>query len=1009
MATSSNKPLLVELHTEEMPPLLLDNVANGFADNLVRALAEVRVCDPDSESQNWSTPRRIAVLIQGVVSKSPVATGLRRGPSRENAYDKANKPTPALTGFLLSCGARKSDLQEVEYKGQPYVAVPYNAGGEPLGGLLGSAIERAVLRTVAPRLMRWESTNKYRFVRPINSVSAVHGKRPVVSTAFGETTLRHSFGHHFLMPDKIRITDAAAYPEIIRKHQVMVNASERREDICKQARKLSPQVRIDEKLLFEIANMCEQPLCYSAKFDAKYQVLPDKIIETCMGKHLRSFAVGATKLKNEFIFVADNRPVDGNLLRAGLARVMRARLDDTLFIYEVDSKVKPEELLQRLANISYLKGMGSMHDRCERVGQLAQICANDLKLSRGNKKILSEAAKYIKADLGTLLVDEYPSLEGHIGAALLAKAMLPNEVCELIGGHLERDLDKQHNRIRDALVLALEVERVVSIAAAFGLPKGSGDPQGLRRSMGRVVLILQRHPHIDFNSLLRIAWEICLTAAAKHGALEAGFFAADRQGFLDQIKRFALERLCNMADTLVKPEVTRRTLNAVSAVLLHNSPEESLPSIADILNRIDSLEGFIADRPHRQEYDNLLASAKRLDNISNQQIRFFQPMFNDAFLNKDLNKHLDGFDSFYKNFSDELAHPLESMFAVIEVLNNETADWAKDLPASSAPIDAPHTEQIIRTCSSITKFPCERLAGHLDKLSLTMTNLLESGPAIHILQERLAQGAYLSQKFAEDVGGVVLPTGRRLTNSSSKLLARTHETKRQWGAIFQQINRFLAHVNPIANALQQFEKILKLIQGWEEKSENLRTLPFDYRGPVEPNELEKAREHWNNALRIRAPLTSARDHIIKSIDLMRASMKRMERLTGIFPDKQGRTTKDGDVLPAAQVLLLKNIEYLDCIAGQIEFGEVKEELLIDDEERRLFAACKKIEKEAWALLEKGDYANYYPLITSLTKEIDAFLDAVKVDVKDFRKNRLNLVGMAARLLNATFDTRKMYA
>ena len=121
---AKGKPLLVELRTEELPPLLLEDVASGFAANLVKALAGAQLCEPEALSENWSTPRRIAVLVQGVAAKSAAATGMRRGPSVNNAYGGDGKPTAALSGFLRSCGAKQKDLQEIEYKGQPYVAVP---------------------------------------------------------------------------------------------------------------------------------------------------------------------------------------------------------------------------------------------------------------------------------------------------------------------------------------------------------------------------------------------------------------------------------------------------------------------------------------------------------------------------------------------------------------------------------------------------------------------------------------------------------------------------------------------------------------------------------------------------------------------------------------------------------------------------------------------------------------------------------------------------------------------
>lgn len=613
--TGPGKPLLVELRTEELPPLLLGEVAGGFADNLIKALADARLCAPDAAVQHWSTPRRVAALLQGVAAQSAAATGMRRGPSVKNAYGTNGEPTKALAGFLKSNGARHEDLQEIDYKGQPYVAVPQRGGGEPLGDLLGPALERAVAKTVAPRLMRWGDT-KHRFVRPIRGVCVIHGDQPVETEVFGKQTLSHSFGHRFLAPGEIQIEDASSYVDALRAGKVMVDSAERREAIRKQAKEISPEVRIDEGLLAEIVNMCEWPKCYSASFETKYQALPVKVVETCMGKHLRSFTVGNEKnLANEFVFVADNEPADAKPLRHNLEHVMQARLDDTLFIYEEDLKSKPEDMLRRLDDISHLQGMGSMRARCERIQELAEACAHNLELNEGEAKALREAARYIKADLGTLLVDEYPGLEGHIGSALLTE--LSNESRRLIGFHLDRSLDRRHDSARDALVLALELERLVSIAATLGLPKGSRDPQGLRRSMGRVLRILHRYRSVDLNELLSSAWDVCHAAAAQHGALAAKRFSADGKTLQHDLKRYAVKRLIKMAGDLLRQEFDQRMLNAITPSC-EKACDDGVPiNITNFLRRVEALKKFMDNEP--ELFSRMLATAKRLNNIGGKE------------------------------------------------------------------------------------------------------------------------------------------------------------------------------------------------------------------------------------------------------------------------------------------------------------------------------------------------------------------------------------------------------
>lgn len=603
--------LLVELRTEEMPPLLLDDVAANLAANLVQDLASNRLCADDAY-QYWFTPRRIAMQVEAVAQRSADQGGTRRGPAVKRAYGPDKKPTQALEGFLRSAGATTKDLLRETYKGEEYVAVKRGGGGRPLQDVLGPALQRAVAKTVAPRLMSWNG-GQDRFLRPIRGVYAVHGAKALkLPQVFGRKSLDHTLGHRFLHQGKTRIKNAASYAQDMQRGKVIVDAKERAASIRKQAAKLARDVIIDEDLLREAANMCEHPTCYMVEFDKAFLDLPVKVIETCMGKHLRSFAVGKKKLRNKFIFVADNKPRDDAKLRKGLARVMHARLEDTKFIYDLDRQVQSLDLLKRIDAINYVRGMGSMLDRSIRIEHLVSEYAKLLNLQQNEIEQAEGVGQYIKADLGLKLVDEYPELEGHIGGALLDR---PEAVKKLIGGHLDRGLDDQPDPPRDALVLALELERLVTIVAIDGLPKGSRDPRGLRRAMGRVIRILRRHADADLDILLRRAWDTCHKAAKKHGALASNSFAGDGELLLADLKRFAIERLTHMASDLLKRAVDKRTLNAIAEPLLRDCRPGSRPlQIADALKRIEALESFA--QKQRSALDRLLGTAKRLSKIA---------------------------------------------------------------------------------------------------------------------------------------------------------------------------------------------------------------------------------------------------------------------------------------------------------------------------------------------------------------------------------------------------------
>ncbi len=610
-ANQAAATLLVELRTEEMPPLLLDGAAAALATNLVQDLTSNRLCEADVSYQYWFTPRRIAVHVEEVAQRSAALDGMRRGPAVRLAYGPGKRPTPALTGFLRSAGAAAKDLKEITHKGETYVAIERGGGGRTLRDLLGPALQHAVAKTVAPRLMRLDGSQD-RFLRPIRSVYAVHGAKALrLPHVFGEKSLDHTLGHHFLHEEEVRIKNAASYIQDMKQRKVIVDAEERAAKIRKQAKVLARDVIIDASLLHEAANMCEYPTCYLVEFDKDFLKLPLKVIETCMGKHLRSFAVGKKKLRNKFIFVADNKPRDDKKLRKGLERVMHARLEDTKFIYDLDCEVRSEKLLERIDAINYVHGMGSMLGRSKRIKHLVSEYAQPLNLQQNEIEHAKGAGEYLKADLGLKLVDEYPELEGHIGGALLDR---PAPVKQLIGGHLDRSLDNQPNPPRDALVLALEIERLITISAIDGLPKGSRDPRGLRRAMSRVIRILHRHADADLDLLIRLAWEQCEKAAKEHGAIKSPGFSSQSEQTIVALKCFAIERVAHIASDLLGRAIDKRTLNAIIDPMLRNNESSSKLQVADALMRIDALETFA--QKQRDELDRLLGTAKRLSKIA---------------------------------------------------------------------------------------------------------------------------------------------------------------------------------------------------------------------------------------------------------------------------------------------------------------------------------------------------------------------------------------------------------
>ena len=120
-----------------------------------------------------------------------------------------------------------------------------------------------------------------------------------------------------------------------------------------------------------------------------------------------------------------------------------------------------------------------------------------------------------------------------------------------------------------------------------------------------------------------------------------------------------------MAGAIFDRSIAKKTLNAVSAVALNESGRYHSLYISDILNRINSLDEFIATNPHN--FDRLLANAKRLDNISNQQIGFMSENISGI---KDLRRFLKNTSLAFSDFSENLIQHPETIFAITRLFDS---------------------------------------------------------------------------------------------------------------------------------------------------------------------------------------------------------------------------------------------------------------------------------------------------------------------------------------------------
>ena len=500
---------LLEIGTEEIPagfiPPVLEEMAAGFRRKLEHERIEV------GEIITWGTPRRLTLVAKGVAKVQAEVTQEIVGPPKAVAYDADGQPTPALRGFAKAQGLAVEDLSEVETPRGVYLAVQRRTSGQPTLERLKEFLPDLILGLSFPKSMRWGSL-KVTFARPIHWILARFAGQelsfPVADVVSGGVT----YGHRFLGSEPLEVRDFSSYVPALKAAHVIVDPAERKAlleaELNMAAAQVGGEVVPNPGLLDENTFLVEFPSVVCGHFEDEFLALPDEVLITSMREHQRYFSLRGKdgKLLPHFLAVNNTLARDPDLVRLGHERVLRARLSDAMYFYQVDSKVSLEERVEDLKGVVFHSLLGTSYEKMERFRALADylyknISAEDQKVLEENSELVHRAATLCKTDIVTEVVGEFPSLQGAMGRQYAKLSGEDPKVAEALFSHyLPRHADDLLPE--DSLgALVGMADRLDTICGIFGVglsPTGTADPYGLRRHALAVIRILRHHRlHLD--------------------------------------------------------------------------------------------------------------------------------------------------------------------------------------------------------------------------------------------------------------------------------------------------------------------------------------------------------------------------------------------------------------------------------------------------------------------------------------------------------------------------------
>ena len=511
-----SKTLLLEIGTEEVPAHVMPGILSQLKENAAKTFEELRI--EYKNIKTLGTPRRSALLVEGLAEQQADLSKENRGPAVNIAFDADGNPTKAAQGFARGQGVKPEEL--VTKDGYVYAMV-HEKGGQTVD-LLGDTLKGLVDGLNFPNNMHWADLD-YKFIRPLRWLVALYGQDVIDFEVANVKSGRTSRGHRFLSEGDFEIANAEDYVEACRKASIIVDQNERcemiRQQIAEVAAANGGQAEVNEDLLEEVLYLVEYPTALCGKFDEKYLALPAEAVITPMRDHQRYFPVLKDgQLLPLFITIRNGGKEHLETVQHGNERVLRARLEDAQFFFDEDRKKTLEQHGEKLKTVVFQDGLGTIYDKALRLEVLAGYIADTIGANEQDKKDAVRAAKLAKADLVTGMVTEFTELQGVMGREY---ALLDGEtkaVAQAIDEHYMPRFagDSQPASVAGRIVsLADKIDTIVGTFSRGLIPTGSQDPFALRRqALGIVNMLKEAQYHISLSQLVAKAMELLKIADA---------------------------------------------------------------------------------------------------------------------------------------------------------------------------------------------------------------------------------------------------------------------------------------------------------------------------------------------------------------------------------------------------------------------------------------------------------------------------------------------------------------
>ena len=626
---------LFEIGLEELPSRYVDKAEADLKKITEDELKAERISF--SETESFSTPRRVAVIIKNIAEKQEDLDKKSIGPSIEIAY-KDGELTKAGEGFVKSQGAEKEDIKIVENEKGKYISVEKFVKGKETKEILPEILSNIIRKIEFEKSMKW-GDKSFRFARPIKWFVTLFGNEVLNFEFEGIKGSNKTRGMRYFASQDVVISSPSEYEKTLKENFVIPKKDKRREEILKgikeSCEKDGDTAIINDYLMEEVVNLIEYPYVIKGEYNKDYLQLPEDITTITMETHQRYFPVKDKngKLTNKFILVR-NAPEYSETVKKGNEKVIEPRLADAKFFFEEDLKNKFSDNVEKLKEVTFQKDMGTIYDKIRRSKKIAEYLIEKTGKQSDKENVL-RTVELAKADLVSNVISEkeFTKLQGFMGS-IYAEKQGENKNVAL--GIFEHYLPRYQGDILPTTIegaLAGIADKMDTVIGCFSVglkPTSSKDPYALRRAVqGIVYVTLSSVLEYDYKELIKKSYEI---------------FSDDKKvtekNVIKDVTEFFKQRIINVLSERYNKDLINYEIDLESnivqlderlKVLSKLSKTENFDKLINLLKRVknilkDEKENNIVVNENlfnTEQEKNLLLFINKLEKIENSEFETY--------------------------------------------------------------------------------------------------------------------------------------------------------------------------------------------------------------------------------------------------------------------------------------------------------------------------------------------------------------------------------------------------